>query len=138
MKAKHVPKEFHLTIEVINAIPYGIALLDTKLCIVAINRSFEAMPGYSFGKVKGIYGDYILRTNLGNNDQACRMVLEKGQPVCMEGNVINRGRKIIPIHFTISRLHTLRKLPAGILVVMEDISLEKIIEHEFMKRMGRR
>lgn len=109
--------------ELLNAIPHGIVLLDTKLCIVAINRSFEAMIGYSNDEVRGIYGDFILRTNLGNNDQFCRKVLADGQPVSREGDIISRGRKKTPIHFTISRLHDQQQQPTGLLVVLEDISV---------------
>lgn len=109
--------------ELLNAIPHGIVLLDTKLCIVAISHSFEALIGYSIDEVRGIYGDFILRTNLGNNDQVCRQVLENGQPIYREGNVISRGRKKIPVQFTISRLHDQQQRPTGLLVVLEDISV---------------
>ncbi|TKB24401.1 PAS domain S-box protein [Desulfopila sp. IMCC35006] len=108
--------------ELLNAIPHGIVLLDTKLCIVAINRSCEGLVGYSSDEVSGIYSDFILRTNLGNNDQVCRKVLEDGLSVSKEGNLINKRREKIPIQFTISRLHDLRHKPTGILIVLEDIS----------------
>lgn len=109
--------------ELLNAIPHGIVLLDTKLCIVAISHSFEALIGYNIDEVRGIYGDFILRTNLSNNDQVCRQVLENGQPVHREGNIISRGRTKIPVQFTITRLHDQQQMPTGLLVVLEDISI---------------
>ncbi|MCP3887650.1 MAG: PAS domain-containing protein [Desulfobulbaceae bacterium] len=109
--------------ELLNAIPHGIVILDTKLCIVAINRSFEGMIGYRDDEVRGIYGDFILRSSLGNNDQVCRKVLKDGEYISLEGNVISRGRKKIPIHFTVSRLHDPQHKPTGILIVLEDISV---------------
>lgn len=109
--------------ELLNAIPHGIVVLDTKLCIVTINRFFEGLIGYSDDEVRGVYGDFILRTSLGNNDQVFRKVLEDGQSVSREGNVISRGRKKIPIQFTITRLHDPQHNPTGILIVMEDISV---------------
>lgn len=110
-------------LELLNAIPHGIVLLDTKLCVVAINRSLEGMIGYNDDEVRGIYGEFILRSNLGNNDQVCRQVLEDGESISREGNVISRGRKKTPIHFTISRLHDPQHKPTGILIVLEDISI---------------
>jgi PAS domain S-box-containing protein len=109
--------------ELLNAIPHGIVLLDTKLCIVTINRFFEGMIGYRNDEVIGVYGDFVLRSNLGNNDQVFRKVLEEGQSVSREGNIISRGRKKTPIQFTISRLHDRQHNPTGILIVLEDISV---------------
>ena len=122
MKPESVWSNFPGVVELLNAIPHGIALLDTNLCIVALNRSLEGMIGYSTDEVKGIYGDFILRTNLGNNDQVCRKVMEHGKSVSMEGDIISKGRKKISIQFTLSRLHDLQNRAKGILVVLEDMS----------------
>ncbi len=119
--------------ELLDAIPHGIALLDRKLCIVDINRSLEGMIGYNKDEVNGVYGDFILRTNLGNNDQVCRKVLEDGQSVSREGNILSRGRKKTPIQFTVSRLHDDKDNPTGILIVLEDISALQAKGAEFQR-----
>lgn len=123
MKPESIPHSFPLVPELLDAIPHGIALLDKTLCLVAINRVLEGMIGYMEDDVRGIYGDFILRPSLGNHDQVSRAVLESGQTVSRPGNVLTRGRKKIPIHFTFSRLHDRKNNPAGLLVVLEDISV---------------
>ena len=119
--------------ELLNAIPQGIVLLDTKLCIVAVNRFFEGMIGYKNEDVTGIYGDFIVRSNLGNNDQIFNKVLEEGQSVSIKGNVISRGRKKKPIQFTISRLHDRQQNPTGILIFLEDISVLQAKKSDFQE-----
>jgi PAS domain S-box-containing protein len=112
--------------DLLNGIPHGIALLDTNLCIVAMNRYLEAMSGYAADEAKGVYGEFILRSNLGSKkNQLCKDVLESGESVSVEGNIINRQRKKTPVHFTLSRLHDERGQTFGVLIVLEDISILK-------------
>ncbi len=111
--------------ELLNAIPHGIVLLDTNLCIVAMNRFSEAMTGYTADEAKGVYGEFILRSNLGTKNQVCREVLESGESCSADGNIINRRRKKIPVHFTLSRFHGEQGHPAGVLIVLEDSSVLK-------------
>lgn len=122
MKPKSIPHGFLQVAELLDAIPHGIALLDAGLCLVAMNCVLEGMTGYKEDDVRGVYGDFVLRTSLGNHDQVSRAVLKSGQAVSREGNILTRGRKKIPIHFTFSRLHDRKNNPAGLLVVLEDIS----------------
>jgi len=114
--------------ELLNGVPHGIALLDTKLCIVAINNSLEVTSGYATDEAKGVYGEFILRSNLGIKNKVCRDVLKSGESVSVEGNIINRRRKKIPIHFTLSRLHDEQGQPVGVLIVLEDISVLKAVD----------
>ena len=76
-----------------------------------MNRRLECMTGFRFDEVKGIYGDFVLRTSLGNYDQVTRTVLEKGQQVSQDGNIISKKREKIPIHFSFSRLHNRKNIP---------------------------
>ncbi len=109
-------------VDILNGIPHGIALLDGNLCIAGMNRFLETMTGYDVNEVRGVYADYVLRTNLGSNDQIARSVLETGETVAMDGNIINRARSVIPVYCTLSRLHNEERQPMGILVVIEDMS----------------
>ncbi|MBU0961033.1 MAG: sigma-54-dependent Fis family transcriptional regulator, partial [Proteobacteria bacterium] len=45
--------------ELLNAIPHGIAYLDTNLCVVVMNRFLEIMTGYSTAEARGIYSEFI-------------------------------------------------------------------------------
>lgn len=117
--------------DLLNGVPHGIALLDTNLCIVAMNRFLEAMTGYVADEARGVYCEFIFRSNLGNKNQICRTVLETGESISTEGNIINRQRKKIPIHFTFSLIHDEHGQPAGILVVIEDISVLKAVDAKY-------
>ncbi|MFW2367201.1 MAG: sigma-54 interaction domain-containing protein [Desulforhopalus sp.] len=122
MKIEKLFSDFPLVPELLDGIPQGIALLDTRLCIVAMNRTLESMTGYMTNEIRGVYGDFILRASLGNHDQVSRAVLENGEVVARGGDILTRGRKKLPVHFTISRLHDKKSNPAGVLVVLEDLS----------------
>lgn len=122
MKLEELPADISLVQELLDGIPLGVALIDSSLCIVAMNRTLEGLTGYMADEVTGIYGDFILRTSLGNHDQVSRAVLENGQVVSRDGNILTRGRKKIPVHFTFTRLHDSKSKPAGVLVVLEDIT----------------
>ncbi len=119
--------EFPVTTELLNGIPHGIALLDKNLCIVAMNHALEAMSGYVTDEAKGIYGEFILRSNLGSKNLVCREVLDSGESVSVEGNIINRARKKMPVHFTLSRLHDELGCAVGVLIVLEDITVLKAV-----------
>lgn len=125
MKRAAEHPEFPRVEDLLDGIPHGIAILDTKLCLLAMNRRLECMTGFKLAEVRGIYGDFILRTNLGNYDQVSRAVLENGQQVAKDGNIISKGREKIPIHFSFSRLHNRKNIPIGILVHLEDVSALK-------------
>ncbi len=111
--------------ELLNGIPHGIAILDENLCIVTMNHFLEAMTGYVTAEAKGIFGEFIIRANIGSKKQICKKVLDTGESISIDGNIINRHRKKIPIHFTLSRLHDEHDHPIGVLIVLDDISVSK-------------
>ncbi len=78
MATEAVYPELPSVVDLINGMPHGIAILDTKFCLLAMNRRLECMTGFRFDEVKGIYGDFVLRTNLGNYDQVVRSSSGKG------------------------------------------------------------
>ncbi len=131
MKLEAVDPDLPTVVDLINGMPHGIAILDTKLCLLAMNRRLECMTGFRFDEVRGIYGDFILRPNLGNYDQVVSAVLENGQQVAKDGNIISKGREKIPIHFSFSRLHNRKNIPIGILIHLEDVSALKVKSSQF-------
>jgi len=111
--------------ELLNGIPHGIAILGTDLCILKMNRFLEAITGYVTDEAKGVYAEFILRTNFGSKNLICKEVLESGDSVSVDGNIINRRRKKIPIHFTVTRLNDGQGQASGVLIVLEDSSVVK-------------
>ena len=108
-----------------NGIPHGVAVLDTKLCIVEMNTALERLTGYSSLDASGVYGDFIFRSNLGRKGKLFREVLESGEPAVTEGDILTIHHRKIPIQFTISPLSNQDQKRVGLLVVMEDLSLQQ-------------
>ena len=126
MKIEEALKNVSVIGELLNGIPHGVAILGTDLCILKMNRFLEAMTGYVTEEAKGVYSEFILRANLGSKNQLCKTVLDTGESISVDGNIINRRRKKIPVHFTLTRLHDGEGRPTGVLLVLEDSSVVKV------------
>lgn len=107
----------------LDGIPHGIAVLDRKLRILGLNRFLEALTGFTSAAGQGIHYDYILRSNLSQQGASLQTVLETDETIELEGNIINQGRKKIPIRFTISSLRNSAAEKLGVIIILEDISL---------------
>ncbi|KAB2890494.1 MAG: PAS domain S-box protein [Desulfobulbaceae bacterium] len=118
-----VPGEVVLD-DLLAGFPHASAVLDEGFKIVTLNRLFEALTGYGHDVAVGVYADFILRSNMGNSrGQVFQRVLETGETVISEGDIINRSRKKVLVRFTISLVHTRKGQQArGLLLVVEDIS----------------
>ena len=108
--------------DILDGFPHGVAILDNELRLVTMNRFLEGLTGYSAADTRGIYGDSIIRSNLGNRGQSFQQVLTTGEPLVLEGDIINRDRRRIIIQFTISPLRDPLDRIIGLIVVLEDIS----------------
>jgi len=108
--------------DILDGIPNGIAILDDRFRIVAMNRFLEGLTGYSGSDATGIYADFILRSNLGVRGEVFRQVFTTGESITVEGDIINRDRRRLNIQFTISSLHDDLDQIIGLIVVLEDIS----------------
>ncbi|MDR3630624.1 MAG: sigma 54-interacting transcriptional regulator [Desulfocapsaceae bacterium] len=108
--------------DILEGVPHGIALLDCGLRIVAMNRFLEGLTGFSSSDARGIYGGSIFRSNLGDRGQVFLKVLDTGEAVSIEGDIINRDRRKVAIQFTISPLRNQVEQIVGLIVVLEDIS----------------
>lgn len=102
--------------------PHGIAVIDKDLRIVEINHSLELYTGHSASEARGVFVDFIIRSSLGNDYQIFHNVLESGETVSFEGDMINRHNKKIPIQFTVSPLKDQDEKPVAIHLMLEDIS----------------
>ena len=108
-----------------DSIPHGILLMDTARRVIAINNILEALVGYARQDVIGVRGEDIIRSNLGAENDPISTVLASGETMTMEGDMLNQARKKIPIRFTISPLKLQTGNDAGVMLVLEDISLYK-------------
>jgi PAS domain S-box-containing protein len=113
--------------DVLDGVPHGIAILDKSLRIVSMNRYLEGLTGFSRGDARGIYGESIFRSNLGNRGQLFQQVLASGEPVVVEGDIINRDRRRIMIQFTLSPIRGYLDRVTGVIAVLEDITSLKSV-----------
>ena len=128
--------------EVIDCIPVGVAILDTKLRLQAINRTLEAMTGFSREEAIGVGCSYIIRNNLCTQQCPAKQALEHDRTVHLEGNIINRERQKIPVMVHASLLKDDEGQPLGVIETIEDISLlrqldkKSQITHDFGDLVG--
>lgn len=124
------------TAEILNGVPHGIALLDSSLSIVRMNRFLEALTGYSEEDARGIPADFILRSNLHGRGELFHQVMASGEVISQEGDIITCHRKKVPIYFTISPLHDRHEAIVGLIVVLEDLSALQHCERSAIKADG--
>ncbi len=111
----------------LEGIPHPAMILDETSHIVSMNRLMEAMTGYAAGKVAGLHGELIVRSNTGNNrGQLYEGVLNSGAPVLVEGDIINSYRRKIAIQYSVAVLDDTAGSHCGLLVIAEDLSARKV------------
>ncbi len=108
--------------DILDGVPHGIAILDDRFRITAMNRFLEGLTGFSSSDAQGIYADFIIRSNLGIRGEVFQRVFSAGESTTVEGDIINRDRRRINIQFTISPLHNNHEEIVGLIIVLEDIS----------------
>jgi PAS domain S-box-containing protein len=106
----------------LDAIPHAIAVVDRELRVVVINEFLEALTGLSLADVRGVYIDFVLRSNIGQRGRTFREVLGSGEPLVIEGDIISRDRRKLPMQFTISPLRGGEEETMGLVVVLDDLS----------------
>ena len=107
---------------VLDAIPHAIAVVDRELRVVAINEFLEALTGLSLSDVRGIYVDFVLRSNIAQRGRTFREVIGAGEPLVVEGDIISRDRRKLPMQFTLSPLKNREEETVGLVIVLDDLS----------------
>jgi len=106
----------------LDAIPHGIAVVDRDCKIVAINQTLEVLTGVPLADALGVYVDFILRSNIARRGRTFREVLASGETQAIEGDIVSRDRRKIPMRFTIAPLRGHGAEPAGLVIVLDDLS----------------
>ena len=107
----------------INSIPHGIAVIDSEQRIVAINEFLEALTGFAQADVKGVYVDSILRSNIAGRGRTFREVLSSGESQVIDGDIVSRDRRKLPMRFTIAPLLNSSYAAEGLVIVLDDLSV---------------
>ena len=122
----HIKNLFNLPIdflELLDEIAIGVAVLDLDRKIVAMNHHLKAITGFSQEKILGVACCYILRSNVCLQKCPALSINESTGPKCVEGNLINRDRQLIPVRITTAPLKNLDGRMVGFMETVEDISL---------------
>jgi transcriptional regulator with PAS, ATPase and Fis domain len=127
----------------LDEIAIGVFTLNLDRKIVAMNQTLKILTGLDQQPIFGASCCHVLRCNVCLQNCPALSVLEKSNPQCLEGNLINRDRQIIPIRITSAPIKNIEGEMVGFLETVEDISLlRKLTEttgspYRFDKIIGR-
>lgn len=114
-------REFDIN-SIIDAVPIGVALLDSDLRIVHINQALEALTGFSLEDAINIPAQHIIRSNLFPKESLEKAALEENKKRQVEGNIINYAREKVPVSITVSPLRNEQGETIGAMETVQDLS----------------
>ncbi len=110
------------SLEILNGIPHGVALLDGEGRIVAMNGRLEALTGHASEDARGMPGDHVVRSRSSHDKRPLfGEAVRTGAPVSVESDVLGADRRRVPVRITVAPLRTAG--PSAILFFVEDVSL---------------
>ena len=122
----HIDNLFNIPVnffELLDEIAIGVVVLDLDRNIVGTNKTLKALTGFSQKEYHGVACAHILRSDVCIQNCPALKINEKSGPKCVEGNLINRDRQLIPIRITSAPLKNLNGEIVGFLETVEDLSL---------------
>jgi PAS domain S-box-containing protein len=116
----NIPVDFS---QLLDEIAIGVIVLNLERKIVVMNQTLKALTGFSQKELRGFDCAHILRSNICLHDCPALGINEKSGPKCIEGNLINKERQLIPIRITSAPLKNIDNKIIGFLETVEDIRL---------------
>lgn len=110
-------------LQLLDDIAIGMAILSLDRKIVVMNQTLRTLTGFNQADLNGVACRNILRSNVCLNCCPALEVKRGTGPKCVEGNLINQDRKLIPIRITSAPIKSLKGETIGFLETVEDISL---------------
>jgi len=110
-------------LELLDEIAIGVVILDLERKILVMNQSLKTLTGFSQKEFFGVACAHIIRSNICLHDCPALNINEKSGPKCIEGNLINKDRQLIPIRITSAPLNNFDGKMVGFLETVEDIRL---------------
>lgn len=119
-------------LDVLDEIAIGVAVLDLDRSIVAMNQTLRALTGFHPAEASGVPCRHVLRSDVCVKNCPAFRIKNRSGPTCIEGDLINRDRQLIPIRITFAALLDHRGERVGYLETVEDIrSLRKLDRGSF-------
>ena len=116
----NIPIDFF---ELLDEIAIGVAVLSMDRKIVFMNQTLNALTGFNQKAIFGVACAHILRSNICLQNCPALGLNEQSGPKCIEGNLINTDRQLIPIRITSTPLKGIDGKMVGYMETVEDISL---------------
>lgn len=123
----------------IDALPIGIALLDTSMHILALNKTLEGITGFSNEEAVGIPCRHIIRSTACTHHCPLRRQEHRENPQkyigfsAHEGDIINRYRQRIAVRINITPLYDATGTLVAWIHAIEDISALRELEAQCRK-----
>ncbi len=103
-------------------LPVGLAVLDTNRRIMLVNRALEALTGFTRDEIWGLPCADVLRSSICHQQCPFADSLSGGESESLEGDIINRDRRKIPVRISSKPLRGQSDDIVGFLETIEDIS----------------
>ena len=117
-------------------IPVAIALLSPDRQVVFINRALEALTGFVHREAAGIPCAHVMRSNICLQQCPAARIKDLSEPVCVEGDLINRDRQKIPIRVTFAPVRDMQGNLVGFMETLEDVRLLRELDGKIGKAYG--
>lgn len=119
----------------LDEIPVGVLLLDLEQRILFMNRSLEALLGFSRDEVRGLHCMYVIRANRCPQNCPVRRLGADSEPISEEANIINRSRQKIPVRITSAPIIGLQGQLVGYLETLEDLRFLDQLEQKAVSEL---
>lgn len=105
----------------LDEIPLAILVLDRKGRIVHMNKAVSALTGYSLQEARGMACRNIVRSRICVKDCPVMHMEKEAEPFCVQTDLINRDRELVPVRITFAALTDTDGHLTGYLETIEDI-----------------
>ncbi|WP_457551785.1 sigma-54 interaction domain-containing protein [Desulfobacula sp.] len=130
-------------LRLIDEIPLGILILDTDRRVITLNRSFEALSGFSASLARGVHCRNILRSAACISNCPVLRITTDDRSISCESDIINLDRQLFPIRLTCASITDVNGKTVGFIETIEDLRSsgkldgEKSVAYSFANIIGR-
>jgi len=114
---------------ILDSIPVGVALLDDHRRLLYFNQYLESLTGFHRDQVWGLPCCDVLRADICHQQCPFAEVSSRFECLSLEGDIINRDRRKIPVRLSSIPLLEGDGGPLGYVEIVEDIRLLKASEN---------
>ena len=109
----------------LDEIPIGILVTNRNREVVLLNRSLEGLTGFDRDTALQVPCHQILRSKICVQNCPALQQHKNAEPVCVETDIINKDRSIIPVRLTLATICDFDGQVMGYLETFEDMRLVK-------------